>query len=259
MVGFIIVFNDVRILFNDDARGTLFGSLRIMCSSPHSSLAWRYLLPALTVPLFASLLYFVWLPGNPLAQVVYGATKVFTLVYPLFFVGWKDLLRQKPIQSWRVIIGIGLGSGLVICGAGILLMLSPVGAMVQAGAGAVSERSEQLGFAQNFLLFAVFVSVFHSALEEFYWRGFVFGKVRQKLGSRASHLVAAVGFAAHHLVVTWQFFPPPLALFLAFCVAVGGGIWTWLYQKQGSLVGCWLSHLCVDVLLMVVGYQLITR
>lgn len=221
------------------------------------SLSWLFLMPALLVPLLGSLLYFVWLPGNGMAQVIYGLTKVFTLVYPFLFFGWKDLFVQKPRVSQRSIWGWGIGSGLVICALGTGLMLSPLGEMVRAGAGPIQEKATQLGFVNHFLLFAIFISLFHSALEEFYWRGFVFGKLREKLGTVGSHLVAGLGFAAHHLVVTWQYFDPPLAIFLAFCVAVGGVIWTFLYQKQGSLVGCWLSHLCVDVFLMVVGYLLI--
>ncbi|MGJ8726009.1 MAG: CPBP family intramembrane glutamic endopeptidase [Roseibacillus sp.] len=228
-----------------------------MNETKSSALAWHYLLPALLVPLLGSLFYFVWLPGNAFAQLTYGATKVFTLVYPLCFVGWKDLFTERPVVSWKKVMGWGMGSGLLICGAGVLLMVSPVGEMIRAGAGPIQEKGELLGFTEHFLLFAVFISLFHSALEEYYWRGFVFGKLRGRVGEMASHVLAALAFAAHHLVVTWQFFDPPLAIFLAFCVAVGGFLWTLLYQKQGTLLGCWLSHLCVDVLLMVVGYQLI--
>ncbi len=220
-------------------------------------ISWPALLPALLVPLLGSLLYFVWLPGAEISQLVYGATKVFTLVYPFFFVGWKDLFTSPPTTSWGKIIVIGLGSGIAISVAGIALMFSPIGDLVQAGADPIREKATKMGFAQNFLLFAVFISLFHSALEEFYWRGFVFGKLKERVGNAGSHILAGLAFAAHHLVVTWQFFDPPLAIFLAICVAIGGVIWTLLYQRQGSLVGVWLSHLCVDVLLMVVGYQLI--
>lgn len=233
------------------------GSRPMETNSAPPVLSWPCLLPALLVPLLGSLLYFVWLPGNAVAQATYGATKAFTLIYPLCFIGWKDLFASKPDSCWRSVLGWGFGSGLLVCGAGVLLMLSPVGDMVRAGAGPIQEKADLLGFAQHYLLFAIFISLFHSALEEYYWRGFVFGRLRQKLALWVSHLVAGLAFAAHHLVVTWQFFDPPLALFLTFCVAVGGVIWTLLYQKQGTLVGCWLSHLCADVLLMVVGYQLI--
>ena len=222
-----------------------------------AALSWGALGPALVVPLFGSLFYFVWLPGSAWAQAVYGLTKLFTLVYPLCFGGWKQVLRQRPSGGWSAAAVWGIASGLLICGAGTLLMMSPVGEEVRQGAEAIKEKATQLGFAQNFLLFAVFVSLFHSALEEFYWRGFVYGKLSQKLGSFASHLVAGLAFAAHHLVVTWQYFDPILAIVLALFVAIGGIIWSLFYQKQTSLFGCWLSHLCVDVFLMVVGYQLI--
>ena len=66
-----------------------------------------------------------------------------------------------------------------------------------------------------------------------------------------------MAFGAHHLVVTLQFFPAPMAIFLTVCVAVGGLIWTLMYEWHGTVWGCWVSHLCVDVFLMIVGYQLL--
>ena len=52
-------------------------------------------------------------------------------------------------------------------------------------------------------------------------------------------------------------FPLSLALFLSLLVGLGGLIWTRMYQRQGTVLGCWLSHLIVDAFLMVVGYRLI--
>lgn len=231
-----------------------------MTESPHSSsapLAWRFILPALFVPFIGSLIYFVWLPDYPIAKAVYGGTKLFTLIYPLCFLGWRETLRGRPQRSWGRVVALGLLSGVSISLLGALLLATPLGAMVRDGGVLVREKASALGFAQNYLLFAVFISLFHSALEEFYWRGFVFGQLRNRLPNAASHGLAAVAFAAHHLVVTMQFFPAPLAILLAIFVAVGGFIWTLVYQRQGTLVGCWLSHLCVDAFLMFVGYQLL--
>lgn len=228
------------------------------------TLSWAALIPALTIPFLGSLVYFVFIPEGPLGQGAYTATKVFTLVYPLCFlgrVGIGGLFRREDRKaswpSWQVVLGTGLASGLAIAGLGAVLMLTPLGAMVREGAGAVTERAKGLGFKEHFILFAVFVSVFHSALEEYYWRWFAYGHLRAKLGRWAGHGIAAVAFGAHHLVVTLQFFSPALALFLTLCVMVGGLIWSLMYEWHGTVVGCWISHLCVDVLLMVVGYQLI--
>jgi len=114
-----------------------------------------------------------------------------------------------------------------------------------------------LGFKDHFVLFAVFVSVLHSGLEEFYWRWFAYGQLRRKMTRRAAHLVAAVAFGGHHLIITLQFFSVALAFFLTGCVVVGGMIWSIMYERQGTIIGCWVSHLCVDVMLMVIGFQLV--
>jgi len=34
-------------------------------------------------------------------------------------------------------------------------------------------------------------------------------------------------------------------------------IWSAMYERQGTIMGCWVSHLCVDVMLMVIGFQLV--
>ncbi|BCX48015.1 CAAX amino protease [Haloferula helveola] len=213
----------------------------------------------MVVPLLGSLIYFVWFPHGGVGQTAYTATKLFTLVYPFLFlrrIGTKGLRPERGTKGSSVAWGIG--SGLAICAAGALLMLSPLGAVVRDSASAVTSRAESLGFIKHYLLFSVFICVFHSGLEEFYWRWFVYGQLREKVKPVLAHVLAAVSFAAHHLVVTLQFFPTGLAVFLALCVAVGGLIWSWMYEKHGGLLGCWVSHLCVDALLMGIGYQLIT-
>ena len=229
-------------------------------------LSWAVLIPALVIPLLGSLVYFVWFPDGEIGRGAYTATKIFLLVYPLLFLRWIGLggltrreERPAPWPSWKTVIWSGLGSGALIAGVGALLMLTPLGDLVRAGAGEVGEHADDLGFRRHFILFAVFLSVIHSGLEEFYWRWFVYGQIRRKCPRWAGHTIASVGFAAHHLVVTAQFFPLALALFLTACVAVGGLIWTLMYERQGTLVGAWLSHFGVDVLLMVVGYQLLMR
>lgn len=229
-------------------------------------LGWVALVPALTVPTIGALLYFAWFNGEGIGKAAYAATKVFTVVYPLFFLGWiglGGLTRREEGSadrpSWRVVIGSGLGSGAAIAGIGMLLMLTPLGDAVRSGAAAVSAKVDGLGVRENFILFAVFLSVVHSGIEEYYWRWFLYGHLRRLCPRVLGHAVAALGFAAHHLVVTMQYFPFPLALFLTACVAVGGLIWTLMYEWQGTVVGCWLSHLVVDAFLMGVGYQLIIK
>ncbi|RLB57264.1 MAG: hypothetical protein DRJ42_00770 [Deltaproteobacteria bacterium] len=229
------------------------------------SIGWAALAPALVVPLLGSLLYFVWVPEGALGQAAYTLTKVFTLVYPLFFlrsIGANGLTRRQDDQgarwpSWRSVALAGLGSGVLIAALGAALMLTPLGDLVRLGAGAATAKADALGFREHFVLFAIFISVIHSGLEEYYWRFFVYGQLREKCRPWVAHGIAAVAFAAHHLVLTLQFFSVGLAVFMAVAVAVGGLLWSLMYERQGTVLGSWLSHLCVDAFLMVVAYQLV--
>ncbi len=229
------------------------------------SIGWAALVPALVVPLLGSLIYFVWVPEGALGQAAYTLTKIFTLVYPLFFlgrIGVEGLTRRREHQraSWsslRSVALAGLGSGVLIAGLGVALMLTPLGDLVRQGAGAATDKADALGFREHFVLFAVFISVVHSGLEEYYWRFFVYGQLREKCRRWVAHGIAAVAFAAHHLVLTLQFFSVGLAVFMAVAVAVGGLLWSVMYERQGTVLGGWLSHLCVDAFLMFVAYQLV--
>lgn len=235
---------------------------RMDASAP---VGWPALVPALVVPLLGSLVYFVWMPDGALGQIAYALTKLFTLAYPLVFlraVGLGGLTRRRDGQgvrwpSWRSVVLAGVGSGLLIAGLGAALMLTPLGELVGQGAAAASGKADALGFRDHFILFALFLAVFHSGLEEYYWRFFVYGQLRRKCGGPMAHGLAALTFAAHHLVLTLQFFSVGFAVFLATLVAVGGLLWSLMYERQGTVLGSWLSHICVDAFLMVVGYQLV--
>ena len=42
-------------------------------------------------------------------------------------------------------------------------------------------------------------------------------------------------------------------------VGIGGALWCWLYRRQRTLAGAWVSHAIVDVAIFCVGYSLVFR
>ena len=42
-------------------------------------------------------------------------------------------------------------------------------------------------------------------------------------------------------------------------VAVGGAAWAWLYERTGSVLAPWVSHLLIDATLFVIGWDLLRR
>jgi len=229
-------------------------------------MSWLSMVAALGVPLLCSLVYVVWIPHGNGGRSAWFATKIWVLGYPLFFfslIGLGGLVRREDRAakwpSWRMVILTGLLSGTGIALVGWLMVLTPVGDIVKDNSHNLVEKARDLGFATRgrFLMVATFITLLHSAMEEYYWRWFVYGHLRQMVGYWPGHLLAAVAFTGHHLVLMSVLFPLPLALFLSFLVGLGGLIWTLMYEWQGTVLGCWLSHLVVGAFLMIVGYRLI--
>jgi hypothetical protein len=47
-----------------------------------------------------------------------------------------------------------------------------------------------------------------------------------------------------------------MAFFLGSCVGIGGVLWSVLMVKQRSLLGAWMSHMVVDIGIMIIGARL---
>lgn len=222
-------------------------------------LRWALLVPALVVPFVLSFFYFVLFPGTAFGNAFYTVHKIFLVAWPLLAV--PLILREPMVDRTRpkrhlasLLPGILFGA-LVVGLLFLLLHASPLAAVFEANQGRIAQRIHDLGVAGNFLAFALFLSFIHAAMEEFYWRWFAFGQAKRLMPKGAAHLVAAVGFASHHVVVLSQFFPIGWALALGACVAVGGAFWSWQADRYNSLIGPWLSHMLIDLGLMWVGWE----
>lgn len=231
---------------------------------------WRCIIPALIVPTIGTLVYFAWLPDHPVGRAVYGALKVFTVVYPAIFLvrhrrraAGSSVVDQPadgrasaPPRRWFA-LRAGIASGGLILALILAAYHSPLGDPVREASEVIRAQTEALGIADRFLFFAFWLAVLHSGIEEFYWRWLVFGSLRRLVPRRSAHLLAAAGFAAHHLVVTAVFFPLPYALFLTAGVAVGGLVWSWLFERSNSIAAPWISHFLADAAIMVIGYGIL--
>ena len=224
---------------------------------------WAVLIPAMCLPLVASVLYFVVFSGSALGQGIYTATKLFTVVWPLIVVFFifkrRDVLKPKLKENWKVhlrSLPLGILIGLEIVGIMVALTQTPIWVEVQAGGPAIHGKIVDMGILKHYLLFAIFVSFIHSFIEEYYWRWFVYGQLRELVRPWMAHALAAIAFSAHHIIVTTQFFSPTLGIIFGLLVGVGGFFWSMLYQRQGTLAGAWVSHMVADIGLLAFGFYL---
>jgi len=112
----------------------------------------------------------------------------------------------------------------------------------------------------RYAVLAVFVVAAHSLLEEYYWRWFVFGGLRQFMPLVPAMVLSSLAFMAHHVVVLYVYLPGKFltaVLPFSLAIAVGGAVWAFLYERSGSIWSPWLSHLVIDAGIFVIGWDLL--
>lgn len=210
-----------------------------------------------TVPSLAALAYFVWLTESAAAQTMYAASKAFLLLFPaIWFLAIERCPLTRPIWNARATfhgIAFALAVGLA---AAILYRFIPPHALES---GALRSRADRFSLLNpaRYAAFAMFLALFNSATEEYYWRWFVFNRFRRLLPPIPAALASAFAFAAHHLVILTVFFGALLGTLFSLAVAIGGVFWALLYDRSRSLYACWISHLLVDVAVLAIGYRLL--
>ncbi len=214
-------------------------------------------------PTAATSVYFVLLAhaAPAVQQVSYAAAKA-VFVFPLV---WVLAVQQRGLGlHFRLRAGMfeSLSFGFLVAAAVLVvyfLGLKPTGAMDFA---APDIRAKLAGFGistpARYVAFSIFLSVAHSLLEEYYWRWFVFGQLARLARLPLALLVSSLAFMAHHVIVLGTYFGwfSVAQVVFSLAVAVGGGVWAWIYHRSGSLYGPWVSHFLVDAAIMMVGYDL---
>ena len=226
---------------------------------------WAGLLFAAAFPSLATWIYFVVLAGHPSMRLVYGAGKLVMVAFPLL---WVRLVAREPFALPKPAadgVGIGFAFGLLVAvGAASLytgwLKASPAFADAPA---AIRAKLGDIGAATpaRFLALAAFISILHSGFEEYYWRWFVFGRLRRRVPAGAAAILSGLAFMAHHVIVLGVYFRPQdfwtLTIPLSLGVGIGGMAWAWLYDRSQSIYASWVSHCLVDLALMAIGYDLV--
>ena len=222
---------------------------------------WCGVAPAMLMPLIASLFYFVWFREPAFVRFAYVGIKIFTLAWPAMAVLW--ILREtlprwqlKDSLHWKA-LPAGMGMGFLIAILLFALMRTPAGEMIRESTDRISDKAITLGITNYYWGFSIFISVFHSLIEEYYWRWFVYGQLTRVLPAGWAHILAGLSFSAHHIVIATQYFPNSYGIMFGLLVGVGGVFWSLLYAKHKTLYGVWISHMIVDLSIMVIGYDLI--
>jgi membrane protease YdiL (CAAX protease family) len=221
---------------------------------------------ALVFPTAMAWLYFLVLGGAGtrfLPQAAYAAGKIIQFSIPLLFVAF--VVRRKPVWQGPTARGLMLGIGFGLLVGAVMLGAYHGGlrssrVMIEASVR-IRAKMAEFGITSplEFLALSVFLCVAHSFLEEYYWRWFVFGRLRTLLPMGLAVLLSSLGFMSHHVLILWAYLPDRVLTGVvpaSLAVAAGGAVWAFLYARDDSLVAPWVSHALVDAALFVIGWDL---
>lgn len=218
---------------------------------------------AIIFPSFATWLYFTWLGGNPASRVAFGITKLIQFSFPIAWMVWKQRgwrPRFAPPRPRDLLAGGAFGLAVTLGGLACYYGLLRGGPLLGTAPREITGKLSGFGIrnAGQFLALAMFYSLVHSLLEEYYWRWFVFGRLRHHVPVAVAVVVSSLGFMAHHVLLIGNFLHGygPATWVLSAAIAIGGGIWAWQYQRTGALYASWAGHLVIDAGLMWIGYDL---
>lgn len=225
---------------------------------------------AMVLPTVVTWVYFILFSGQ--SALIGGVCKLAQFAFPAC---WVFLMMRLSIREagppatkgghspWplrtNLCVGVGLGAAIVFA----MIAYYRFGFAPEVFNHFVLEvesRVEKLSLSNpwGYAALGVFYSLIHSFLEEYYFRWFVFGRLRDYVSFLPAAVLSGLSFMAHHVIVLHVFLGFSFhTLFLSLCIAVGGFLWAWQYERSRSLVGSWISHLIVDAGIFALGYHMI--
>jgi len=161
----------------------------------------------------------------------------------------KEIFRFRK-QGFGVAIGLGLGIYALILGGWAVLRnwidFSGIADSLTSNAGVTKE---------NFLYVSLYISFANSLLEEYFFRGFVFGNLRQN--RKFAYAFSAAAFSLYHVAMMIGWFHPALLILVLAGLFIGGLIFNWLNEKQDCIYVSWLTHMFANFAINTIGFILL--
>jgi uncharacterized protein len=230
----------------------------MLISKTRNSFFYFAILPALFFQFIGAYLYYVFFEGTDFVKLMYTFTKVLIVIWPIAWVviGKLVLPKLREGRDLKDSVFYAMSLGLVTFLLALVIYFWFLDLFVLYAPNII-ERVEDWGLTQYYIIFALFVSIIHAFIEEYYWRWFIFRGLTLKFSAVWSAVISSSAFASHHFIILGQFFSPQMAFGLGLFVFLGGLLWAGIYKKTGSLFGCWLSHFLIDLVIFMIGYAIV--
>ena len=105
----------------------------------------------------------------------------------------------------------------------------------------------------NFIFVALYISFINSLLEEFFFRGFAFLCLKDKIPKWSAYALSSALFAFYHAGMTSGWFNPLLYILMMLGLFIGGCIFNFLNEKCENIYPSWLVHMFANFGINTIG------
>ncbi|HBT19736.1 MAG TPA: CPBP family intramembrane metalloprotease [Clostridiaceae bacterium] len=165
----------------------------------------------------------------------------------LFSVLRNDLGRSAFRKS--VVLGLGVYVFLLVLYVLIkdFLDLGTIEEALQTGA---------MVNRDNFLFIALYIPLVNAFLEEFFFRGFGFLKLRASLGRGPAYLCSALLFSLYHVGIIDGWANPLITLLALLGLFISGLFFNFLNEKNGHIYNSYMVHMFANLAINTIGLQM---
>ena len=111
----------------------------------------------------------------------------------------------------------------------------------------------------NFIYVFFYISFINSFLEEFFFRGYIFGKLKEMGNLSFAYMFSALLFALYHISIIDSWFSPTISLYMILGLMVVGLFFDFLMQRAHTFAAPWFIHIAANLSINTVTMMILKK
>lgn len=108
----------------------------------------------------------------------------------------------------------------------------------------------------NFIVVALYISFFNSLLEEFFFRGFAFLKLKKRTGRITAYGVSSFAFAIYHFSIIDGWVNPLLTFLGLLGLFLSGMFFNFLNERNDNIYNSYMVHMFANFAINTIGLHM---
>lgn len=165
----------------------------------------------------------------------------------------KNLLAKSGGSSLIKILVLGIGAFTIVLGTFAVLRTQ----IDLAGISKELENTLDINTA-NFIAVGIYITIVNAALEEFFFRGFLFMSMEKKTKRERlfAYVYSSLLFSFYHLSIFKTWFDLKLLVVALLGLVIAGTIFNYLDEKNDSIIYSYIVHACGDAGIIFIGLKM---